>query len=248
MTDTADTSAAATTTVRVSDTVPSSVTIATAGDIACDPTYTAFNGGEGTLTECRQKHVADVVTAINPNAVLVLGDLQYNSATYANFMASYDLSWGRHKDKTFPIIGNHEGTSLGTGKGYCQYFGQAAHCNTNGTQDGAAYYSFDLGEWHLIAINSNCDAAGGCIAGSPQYEWLVADLAASSKKCTLAYWHHPRFNSGDRGNADVMTDMFRALDDAGVELVLSGHAYDYERFAPQDALGNANPKVYGNSL
>lgn len=242
VTDSDGVSAAATTTVEVADDVPSSVTVATVGDIACDPASASFNNGEGTSVACRQKYVADVVTAINPDAVLVLGDLQYNSATYANFMASYDLSWGLHKDKTLPVIGNHEGEQLGSGTGYCRYFGQAAHCNANGTQDGAAYYSFDLGEWHFIALNSNCAAAGGCDTSSPQYEWLLADLAAHPSKCTLVYWHHPRFSSGNHGNHTRMDDIFSALYDAGVEVVLSGHDHNYERFAPQTPDGEADPK------
>lgn len=226
----------------VTDEPPPTVTVAAAGDIACDSVDPNFNNGEGTATDCRQKHTADAVTAINPDAVLVLGDLQYPTGTYARFMASYDLSWGLHKSKTFPAIGNHEGTSSGSGAGYCQYFGPAAHCNANGTQGGAAYYSFNLGDWHLVVVNSNCDAAGGCGVGSPQYNWLVADLAANPTRCTLAYWHHPRFNSGDHRNAEFMADMFGALYDAGVEIVLSGHAHSYERFAPQDAAGNADPR------
>ncbi len=218
------------------------VTIAAAGDIACDPESRRFNGGVGTTDSCHMKATSDLVLELAPAAVLTLGDTQYESASYENFMASYDLSWGRFKDKTYPVIGNHEGESADAGQGYCEYFGAVANCNADGLQGDAAYYSFDVGLWHLIALNSNCAAAGGCDTSSPQYEWLVADLAAHPSKCTLAYWHHPRFSSGDHGNHTRMEDIFSALYDAGAEIVLSGHDHDYERFAPQTPDLEADPK------
>ncbi|CAA9237719.1 MAG: hypothetical protein AVDCRST_MAG93-1170, partial [uncultured Chloroflexia bacterium] len=224
------------TTPPTSDTV----TVVASGDIACDPISSSFNGGNGTSSNCRQKYTAQVAAAQDPDAVLVLGDLQYETGSITNFRASYDLSWGALKNITRPTIGNHEGTGLGSGKGYCTYFGAAAHCNSSGTQDGAAFYSFDLGAWHIVVLNSNCTAAGGCGTSSPQHKWLVADLAAHSRKCTLATWHHPRFSSGGHGDHAFMAPLYAALDAAGVDVALTGHDHDLERFGPQDANGNAD--------
>jgi hypothetical protein len=208
-----------------------------AGDIACDPGDTDFNGGEGTPTACRQKATADLLGAGTFDAVLALGDLQYNSGTLSSFQRSYDLSWGRVKALTRPVIGNHEGTTATGGSGYCTYFGAAAHCNSGGRQGGAAFYSFDLGAWHVVVLNSNCAAAGGCDAGSAQYEWLAADLAAHPRDCTLAAWHHPRWSSGHDGSNAFMDPIWRLFHERGGDLVLSGHSHDYERFAPIDAAG-----------
>ncbi len=218
------------------------VAIAAAGDIACDPDARLFNGGVGTTHSCHMKATSDLLLDMAPAAVLTLGDNQYESASYENFMASFDRSWGRLKNKLYPAIGNHEGESADAGEGYCEYFGAIANCNADGSQAGSAYYSFEVGRWHLVVLNSNCSAAGGCDVGSPQYQWLVADLAAHPSKCTLAYWHHPRVSSGDHGNHTRMADIFSALYNAGVELVLSGHDHDYERFAPQNPDLGADPK------
>jgi hypothetical protein len=212
-----------------------------AGDVACDPADPAFNGGLGTATACRQRYTADLMPNGTFDAVMALGDLQYNAATLANFQQSYDLSWGRVKALTRPVIGNHEGTSATSGAGYCSYFGPAAHCNASGLQGGAAFYSFDAGPWHVVVLNSNCAAAGGCDAGSPQYQWLAGDLAASPRACTLAAWHHPRWSSGHDGSNAFMQPIWKLFYDSGGDLVLSGHSHDYERFAPIDGDGAVNP-------
>jgi chitodextrinase len=216
------------------------VLVAAVGDIACDPTDTGFNGGLGTQSRCRQKYTSDLVVSPDYTAVLTLGDNQYNSATLSNFQQSYDPSWGRVKAKTYPSIGNHEGTTATSGAGYCSYFGAAAHCNASGRQGNAAFYSFDLGGWHVIALNSNCTAAGGCGVGSLQHQWLVDDLRAHPAACTLAYWHHPRFSSGHGGSDTSMQAIWQTLYDEGADLVLTGHSHHYERFAPQDGSGRVD--------
>jgi uncharacterized repeat protein (TIGR01451 family) len=132
-----------------------------------------------------------------------------------------------------PAVGNHEYLTAGAA-GYFQYFGAAAGDPTQG------YYSFDIGSWHLIALNSNCSKVGGCGPGSPQETWLRRDLEAHPADCTLAYWHHPRFSSGEHGSFVSTQPLWQALYDAGTELVLSGHDHDYERFAPQTAAGVAD--------
>jgi chitodextrinase len=211
-----------------------------AGDIACDPADPAFNGGAGTATACRQQATADLMADGTFDTVLALGDLQYDSGSLSNFMASYDKSWGRVKPLTRPVIGNHEGTSATSAAGYCSYFGPAAHCNGSGRQGNAAFYSFDIGAWHVVVLNSNCDAAGGCAAGSPQYAWLQSDLAANPAACTLAAWHHPRWSSGHDGSNAFMQPLWQLFVGSGGDLALAGHSHDYERFAPIDATGAVN--------
>ncbi len=206
------------------------VRIAAAGDIACDPASHAFHDGLGRGFECRQLATSNALVGAGYAAVLALGDIQYEDGTGADFDLSYDPSWGRVKRITRPVPGNHEYRTPGAA-GYYDYFGRAAGDPAKG------YYSYDLGRWHLIALNSNCSAIGGCGARSLQTKWLRADLAASRARCTLAYWHHPRFSSGWHGNDSTYTAFWRALVDAGADVVLVGHDHDYERFAPQDPSG-----------
>jgi hypothetical protein len=208
-----------------------------AGDVACAPNDLSFNGGLGTATACRQQATADLMPDGTFDAVLALGDLQYDSATLANFRASYDPSWGRVKARTYPVIGNHEGITATTGAGYCSYFGAAAHCNSTGSQGGAAFYSFDIGDWHVVVLNSNCVAAGGCDPGSPQYQWLQGDLARNQSACSIAAWHHPRWSSGHDGSNVFMQPLWQLFAASGGDLVLAGHSHDYERFAPIDGNG-----------
>jgi hypothetical protein len=204
--------------------------IAAAGDIACKSTDGNFKAGLGSATACRQKYVADLFAGQDLAAVLPLGDIQYEDGTYSDYLASYDLSWGTYRSITRPAIGNHEYLTSGA-DGYFRYFGQSAGDPAKG------YYSYDVGAWHVVALNSNCSKVGGCSAGSPQQQWLKADLAAHPSECTLAYWHHPRFSSGEHGDHTSMTTMWQTLYDDGAELVLSGHDHDYERFAPMNASG-----------
>jgi acid phosphatase type 7 len=206
--------------------------VAAAGDIACKSS-TPLAG------ECRQMATSNILVGMNPlDAVLALGDIQYECGELANFRAFYEPSWGRVRGKTFPVPGNHEyqtsgclaGTTGGA-TGYFNYFGDAATPLQPGCRVRCrGYYSFDLGAWHLIALNSMCGKAGGCGAGSPQEKWLRADLAATAQSCILAYWHHPRYAS--RGGASTnVQPLWAALYDAGADLVLTGHSHNYERFA-----------------
>ncbi|MGH8974535.1 MAG: metallophosphoesterase family protein, partial [Acidimicrobiia bacterium] len=137
----------------------------------------------------------------------------------------YEPSWGRHKARTRPVVGNHEYGTSGAA-GYFGYFGTAA-----GTA-GEGFYSYDLGAWHVVVLNSNCGAVS-CSVGSAQEKWLRADLAASQAACTVALWHHPRFSSGSHGNDLSVQPLWNALYEYGAELVLNGHDHTYERFAPQ---------------
>ena len=214
--------------------------IAAAGDIACDPAIAAFNGGNGNSGACRQKYTSDLLLNAGLTAVLPLGDVQYYCGGYQAFMQSYDLSWGRVKSISHPVVGNHEyittpdplGPSTGcdpnnaAAAGYFNYFGTPAG------RQGQGYYSYDIGGWHLIALNSNCDDAGGCNAGSPQALWLEDDLTRYPSLCTLAYWHIPLFSSGGRAEKNSR-DLWQILYDHKVDVILNGHDHIYERFLPQ---------------
>jgi acid phosphatase type 7 len=167
--------------------------------------------------------------------ILTLGDNAYPDGTSADFANCYAPTWGRHLSRTYPSAGNHEYETAGAAA-YFAYFGDRAG------NPGEGWYSVDLGAWHLIALNSNCDEIGGCDLDSPQADWLRADLAEHPATCTLAYWHHPRWSSGDEHGSDPRTDaLWQILFTAGADLVLTGHDHVYERFVPMDATGAAAP-------
>ena len=212
--------------------------IAAAGDIACDPTNPSFSGGAGTSSACDQQATSNLLVNQGYSAVLPLGDNQYEDGSAAKYQQVYDPTWGRVKAVSRPVPGNHDYLTSGAA-GYYGYFGSAA-----GTS-GQGYYSYDIGAWHLIALNSNCTIVpGGCAAGSPQETWLRQDLAAHSNSCVLAYWHHPLFSSGEDGYNAVTLPFWQDLYAYGADVVLDGHAHEYERFAPQNPQG-AVDSTYG---
>lgn len=206
-----------------------------AGDIACD----SFDTSQ---TACKQHETAALVKKINPEIVLALGDLQYPDGSYENFTKYYNASWGAFVEKTHPVPGNHEYETPGA-KGYFDYFNAIEVYSGRAGERKEGYYSFNVGadnlRWHVVALNSNCWAVGGCNKGSEQLSWLEQDLKNDSARCTLAYWHHPYFSSGQHGSNANMSDVWRVLDQNGVDIVLSGHDHLYERFAPQNADGVA---------
>ena len=208
--------------------------IAAAGDIACSPLDDQFNGGAGTAIGCQQRSTSNLLVNRGLTGVLALGDTQYNAGTTSEYQGSYDPTWGRVKNITHPAVGNHEYLTAGAA-GYFQYFGAAAGDPSTGS------YSFDIGSWHLIALNSNCDQVG-CEAGSAQEQWLRNDLSTHSAACTLAYWHHPRWASA-HGDNDFTDALWRALYASRADVVLNGHEHDYERFAPQNPDGVADPAI-----
>jgi acid phosphatase type 7 len=202
--------------------------IAAAGDIACA-------SSTATASECHQQGTSNLLANGGFDAVLDLGDNQYDVGALSAYQTFYGPTWGRVKAITRPAPGNHEyGTA--NASGYYSYFGSAAGDPSKG------YYSYDLGTWHVAALNSNCANVGGCGTGSPEEQWLQADLAAhSSASCTLAYWHHPRFSSGTTHGSDpTYTAFWQALYEGGADVVLVGHEHNYERFAPQTATGMAD--------
>jgi hypothetical protein len=189
--------------------------------------------GAGDIASCASggdEATADLLDGI-AGTVFTAGDNAYESGTAAEYANCYNPTWGRHKARTRPAPGNHEYSTAGA-TGYYGYFGAAAGDPAKG------YYSYDLGTWHVVAINSNCSAVGGCGAGSAQETWLRQDLAATTEPCTVAYWHHPLFTSGaNHGNATEMRPIYQALYDADADVVVSGHNHNYERFAPQNPTG-----------
>ena len=183
--------------------------VVAAGDIA-------MAGGHQQLTSAR-------VLELDPDRVLVLGDNQYRRGELGEYRRFYDPTWGRFKARTRPVPGNHDYETVGAA-GYFAYFGRAAR------PKGRSYYSFDLGGWHLIALNSSIDHG----PGSAQERWLRADLVATAKRCILAYWHFPRFSSGaHQGSWGSLGTLWNDLYAARADVVLSGHEHSYERFAPQ---------------
>jgi hypothetical protein len=191
---------------------PSDPVVLAAGDIAaCES-----SGDEAT---------AEVLESRPSAAVVTLGDNVYDNGTAIEFARCYDPSWGRAKARTRPAPGNHDYGTEGAAA-YFRYFGAAAG------EPGKGYYSYDLGGWHVVALNSNCSVVS-CAEGSAQERWLRSDLVAHPVACTLAYWHHPRFSSGSvHGSNDAVAPLWRALFDAGADVVLSGHEHHYERLAP----------------
>src|SRR4029079_5584077 len=155
---------------------------------------------------------ASILATLSFDAIATLGDNEYESGTATEFANCYDQTWGPYKLQTHPGAGNHEYNTAGA-TGYYGYFVAAAGDPAKG------YYSYDLGAWHIVVINSNCSAIGGCGAGSPQEKWLRADLAAHPAACTLSYWHHPLYSSGaTHGNDPEMAPIFQALYDYGAEI------------------------------
>ena len=205
--------------------------IAAAGDIACAP------GGMATATTCRQAKTAALFLG-NPaiTAVLPLGDEQYENGALADFQAVYDTTWGRALGKTHPVPGNHEYASGANGAGYFAYFGSRAG------QPGKGWYSFNIGKWHLIALNANCSHIHGCGPSSPQMTWLRNDLNAHHPACTLAFWHQARFSSGPEGNLADYDAFWKVLYSHHVDVVLSAHNHVYERYALQTPAQARDPQ------
>ena len=186
---------------------PRPATLLAVGDIAsCDS-----DGDERTA--------ALVATIRGP--VAVLGDIAYENGTAADFANCFDPSWGPLVPRIKAALGNHEYNS-----------GTAAVAIERFRLPQRGWYSYTLGAWHVVVLNSNCDKVGGCGRGSPQWQWLRADLAAHKNRCTLAYWHHPRFSSGIHGSSVAYAPFWDLLARARADIVLQGHDHHYERFAP----------------
>jgi hypothetical protein len=185
--------------------------------------------GAGDIADCLDLSGAEATAELLekiPGTVMAIGDLAYPDGKPQNF-ACYDRTWGRVKKRTRPAVGNHEFHSIGAAY-YFEYFGAAAGDSRKG------YYSYELGSWHILVLNSECIEAGGCDPSSPQGKWLREDLAAHPAACTLAYFHKPLFSSGGKHGDDLtIKPLWDALYAANADVIVSGHDHDYERFAPQ---------------
>jgi hypothetical protein len=205
----------------------------TPGRLTSDPVLV----GAGDIARCGvsgDEATAALIKKI-PGTVMAIGDTAYSSGTASQFSSCYDPSWGAFKDRTRPAPGNHE-YMTGKASPYYNYFGAAAG------PAGKGYYSYDLGSWHIVVLNSECsNLSGGCAAGSEQETWLKQDLKANPQKCSLAYWHEPLYSSGEHGNNSGMKTLWQDLYAAGAELVFNGHDHDYERFAPLNGNGSPDP-------
>jgi hypothetical protein len=180
-----------------------------------------------TASDCAA--TAALLDRIDPDRVLTLGDNAYEDGSVSEFTRYFEPNWGRFKAKTSPSPGNHDYHTSGA-RGYFDYFGDRAP---------GEYYSFDLGAWHVISLNSEISGS----SGSPQDRWLQADLAAHPNQCILAYWHKPRFSSGRvHGSSSSMANLWRRLQAARADVVLVSHEHNYERFARQNADGAADPQ------
>jgi acid phosphatase type 7 len=189
-------------------------------------TATVTLAGAGDIASCSQTNDSATARLLGnmPGTVFTLGDNVYSNGTATQFVNCYDPTWGRHKARTRPTLGNHDYNTNGS-SAYFNYFGARA-----GTR-GKGYYSYHRGNWHIVALNSNCDKVGGCGIDSPQGRWLRNDLANNPSRCTLAYWHHPLYASGTGSNAPEVKPFWKILHNRGAEVILAGHAHRYERYA-----------------
>lgn len=189
--------------------------------------------GSGDVGMCGSpgpEATAKLLDRVPGGTVFTTGDNAYQNGTAAQFQACYEPSWGRHRSRTRPVPGNHDYETPGAAP-YFAYFG------ANAGPAGRGYYSYRLGAWHIIALNSEVDAR----AGSAQVLWLRTELATNPAQCTLAIWHKPLFSSGPNGEHRNLVELWRALQEFNADVVLVGHDHLYERFAPQDADGRADP-------
>jgi 3',5'-cyclic AMP phosphodiesterase CpdA len=200
--------------------------VAAAGDIAC-------RAKSKPGANCQHKAVSDAILAdTDVTTVLSLGDNQYEKGSLNDYQSSYDQTWGRFKNKTRPVPGNHDYKTPGAA-GYYDYFGSAAGDRNKG------YYSFDVGAWHFVALNSEVDLK----RGGRQLAWLKADLKSHPNQCVAAYWHQPRWSSGtEHGDYVPVAPFFEALYAANADLILNGHEHSYERFHPLNPAGVRDDK------
>lgn len=201
--------------------------VAAAGDVACDPDHTPRPG------ECADGKTAELLEGAD--LVLMLGDGQYPDGARDRYRRGYARTWGRFRDRTRPVPGNHDYGTPGA-HGYFAYFGDLAGPR------GLGYYAVDLGPWRLLALNSNCWAVGGCGPDSPQYRWLAQRLAERPGACVLAFWHHPVFSAGRYTGQGELRPWWRLLARGRAALVLVGHDHNYQRFPPLGPEGQPDPR------
>ena len=221
------------TTSTPSATPPGSATTTSTADPGAPVLLAA--GDIASCSSADDEATAALLAARPVAVVATLGDNVYEQGSPDEFTRCYQPSWGASAPRTKPSAGNHDYATAGAA-GYFGYFGPAAGNPARG------YYSYDLGAWHVVALNSNCSIVS-CSTGSAQERWLRDDLAAHPDGCTLAYWHHPRFSSGTtHGSSSAVSPLWQALYAGHADLVLQGHEHNYERFAPLDPSGRSDPE------
>lgn len=192
--------------------------------------------GAGDICGSSCAQTRDLVADINPAAVFTAGDNAYENGSLSDYNTRYHPTWGQFKSITHPVPGNHE-YQTSSASGYFDYFNGTGNSNGPAGERGKGYYSWDIGDWHFVALNSNISMS----AGSTQERWLRADLQASTKPCTAAYWHHPLFTRGSHSNTTAARSLWQALYDNKADLVLVGHDHNYQRYALQSPTGAADP-------
>jgi Calcineurin-like phosphoesterase len=194
--------------------------------LASTPDATLVAAGDIASCSSRGDEATAALVARIQGTVAVLGDSAYERGTSEDFARCYAPSWGRFRSRTRAALGNHE------------YYGgeDAAAAKRYFRLPARGYYSYELGAWHIVVLNSNCSYEGGCGTGSPQQRWLARDLERHRTRCTAAYWHHPRWSSGIHGSDSTVASLWRTLANAGADVVLAGHDHHYERFAPIDGI------------
>lgn len=213
---------------------PVGLEVAAAGDVACDPDYAL--GTNPSLNFVGVRECADAQTARlleGADVVLLLGDGQYPDGALDRYRRGYGRTWGRFRERTRPVPGNHDYGTSGA-QGYFAYFGEAAG------PPGLGYYALDLGPWRILALNSNCWAVGGCGPDSPQYRWLAQRLVERPDACILAFWHHPVFSAGRYAGQQELRAWWQLLYRRAA-LVLAGHDHNYQRFPPTSPEGQPDP-------
>ena len=205
-------------------------TLAAVGDIACTA------GSEQTANSCHMDAVVNALTLSNPDKILILGDLQYDRGTVEEFTSAFQPLWTNLKSKSYAVPGNHEYMTP-KAAGYFNYWNESKPTSFQAGDADKGYYSFNFGNWHIIALNSNCEFIGGCDPASPQGQWLQKDIRKYRNRCSLSFWHHPPYSSGKYANKEAELakgqELWRTVNASGSEIVLNGHDHIYERFPPR---------------
>lgn len=210
---------------------PTTIRAVAAGGMVCDPNDPDFNDGRGTEDGCQHRAVSEVAVGLRPDALLGLGDYQFEIPDADSYATHYASSWGRLRDVTIPALGNQE-YKVHDANTFRDFFGPRV-------RSPEGYWAEDLGSWRVIVLNSNCSTVtGGCAEGSPQWTWLAQELTENPAQCTVALWHHPRWSNGIAGADGRTADLVELMADGGVDIGLSAHEADYERFVPLDGRGD----------
>jgi hypothetical protein len=207
--------------------------IAAVGDILCP--------NQNLGKPCQEDGIAKLIKDINPQAILIPGDSQYEKGTYSEYEKYFESFLGKYKKIIYPSTGNHDYYTPNA-SGYYDYFNGIGKSDGVAGQRDKGYYSFEIGNWHIISLNSNCLEIGGCGKDSVQEKWLLSDLQKNKQLCILTYWHEPLFSSGPHGNNLNLRDIWKDLYAYKADIVLNGHDHDFERFKKQDAYGNEDEK------